>query len=259
MERLRTQRPRGLTRAGLRNWGMLFLALGIFGRSVLQNRFIGVSGMTHEQLLEAMSGSSEVMTAITIALILQFVECCATPIFCLLACEGMANTGHGGKYLLRVFAVAVVSEIPFNYAMSGNLLDTASRNPVFGLFVALLLLYLYRRFDEKSMTNVLYKAAFTVAAFFWAAVLKIDNGLPILVLTLAFWLFRRKVNVRNLVAGAVAVFCSLYSIFYMAAPLGMILLHFYNGQKEENENRVLNYLFYPAALLIIGLAGVLAF
>ena len=259
MERLRTGQPRGLSGTGLRRWGMLFLALGIFGRSILQNRFLGIAGMSTQQLLDAMSGSADVMTAVTVALILQFIECCATPIFCLLAAEGMAHTRDAQKYLLRVFGIAVISEIPYNFAMSGNLLDTASRNPVFGLALALLLLYLYGRFGDRKAVNVLYKLAFTVAALFWVAVLKIDHGLPCLVLTLAFWVFRRRLTVRNLIAGAAAMLCSLYSIFYMAAPMGMILLHFYNGQREEQENKTVNYLFYPVVLAVIGLIGVLAF
>lgn len=259
MERLRTQQPQGLDRAGLRKWGMLFVALGAFGRSILQNRFLGVAGMTTQQLLDAMSGNSDVMTAVTFALILQFIECCATPIFCLLAAEGMAHTSSGEKYLARVFGIAVLSEIPYNFAMSGNLLDTSNRNPVFGLLLAVLLLYLYKRFAENKGMNLLYKIAFTVAAFFWASVLKIDNALPCLILTLVFWFLRRKLTVRNLVAGGAVMFCSLYSIFYMAAPMGMILLHFYNGQKEEKENKMVNYLFYPVVLLLIGLVGALAF
>lgn len=259
MERLRTEQPKGLNRAALRRWGMVFTALGVFGRSILQNRFLGIAGMSSDQLLEAMSGSSDVMTAVTIALILQFVECCAAPVFCLLAAEGMAHTTSGEKYLARVFGIGVLSEIPYNFAMHGNLLVTENRNPVFGLFFALLLLYLYQRFAEGKPVNLLYKVAFTIAAFFWVAVLKIENGLPCLILTLVFWFFRRKLNVRNLVAGGAAMFCSLYSIFYMAAPMGMILLHFYNGQKEEQESRMINYLFYPVILTVFGLIGALAF
>lgn len=259
MERLRTHRPKGLDRAGLRKWAMLFLTLGVFGRSILQNRVLGIGGMTTEQLLEAMTGSSDVMTAVTIALILQFVECCAAPIFCLLAAEGMANTSNAEKYLLRVLGIALLSEIPYNYAVYGSFLEMSSRNPVFGMLLVLFLIYLYKRFEERKAVNLLYKLAFTVAAFFWLAVLKIDNGLPCMVLTLSFWLFRKKLNVRNLVAGGVAMFCSLYSIFYMAAPLAMLIPHFYNGNKEEKENRVLNYLFYPLMLTAFGLIGILAF
>ena len=258
MERLRTEQPKGLSRNGLRRWGMLFLALGVFGRCILQNRMLGLNGMTTQQLLDAMSASSDVMTAVTVALILQFIECCATPIFCLLAAEGMFHTGSAEKYLYRVLGIAVLSEIPFNFAMSGNLLDTSSRNPVFGLLLSMLLIYLYQKFSDKRPVNFAYKAAFTIAAFFWVAVLKVESGLPCLVLTLVFWFFRKKVTVRNLVAGAAAMFCSLYSIFYMAAPMGMILLHFYNGQKEEQENRVVNYLFYPVILTVFGVFGALA-
>jgi hypothetical protein len=258
MERLRTEQPKGLNRAALRRWGMLFLALGVFGRGILQNRVLGVGGMTSQQLLDAMSGSSDVMTTVTFALILQFVECCAAPVFCLLAAEGMAMTSNAPKYLARVFGVAVISEIPYNFAMTGNLLDSTSRNPVFAMFLVTLLMYLYVHFADKTAMHFLYRMAFTIAVFFWVAVLKIENGLPCLVLTLAFWLFRKKLMVRNLVAGGVAMFCSLYSIFFMAAPMGMILLHFYNGQKEEQENRLVNYLFYPVLLTVIGLAGFLA-
>ena len=259
MERLRTEQPKGLSRNGLRRWGMLFLALGVFGRSILQNRMLGLDGMTTQQLLDAMSTSSDVMTAVTIALILQFIECCATPVFCLLAVEGMVHTGSMEKYLLRVLGIAVLSEIPYNFAMSGNLLDTASRNPVVGLLLAMLLIYLYQKFADKRPANFVYKVAFTIAAFFWMAVLKVESGLPCLILTLVFWFLRKKLMVRNLVAGSAAMFCSLYSIFYMAAPMGMILLHFYNGQKEEQENRVLNYLFYPVILTVFCVFGVLAF
>lgn len=259
MERLRSEQPKGLSRAGLRKWGMVFLALGVFGRCILQRRYLGIYAISSDQLLAAMSGSADVMTAVTVALILQFVECCAAPIFCLLAAEGMSFTSNAEKYIARVLGVAVISEIPYNFAMSGNLLDTSCRNPVFGMTLALLLLYLYRRFEGTNLVSLLYKTAFTIAAFFWVAVLKIEGGLPCLVLTLAFWFFRRKLMVRNLVAGGTAMFCSLFSIYYMAAPMSMVILHFYNGQKEEDEHRVLNYLFYPVILTAFSIAGVVAF
>ena len=259
MERLRTERPKGLNRAGLRKWGMLFVTLGVFGRVIIQNHYLGLNGMTSQQLLDAMSGSSEVMTAVTVALILQFVEVCAVPIFCLLLVEGIVNTAGAEKYLVRVFGLAAISEIPYNFAMSSNFLDTGSRNPVFGLVLALILLYLYKRFAEKKALYLLYRVAFTVAAFFWIAVLKIDNGLPIMIVSLTFWVFRRKPIIRNLAAAGASMLCSLYSIFFTASPMSMLVLHFYNGKKEDKENRLVNYLFYPAVLVLFGLAGMLAF
>ena len=258
MERLRTERPKGLTAAGIRKWGMLFLALGIFGRSVLLNRYLGIDTMTSDQLLQAMNTGSHVMTVVTIALITQFVEACGVPLFCFLLSEGMAHTANASKYLCRVFGVAVLSELPYNFAMTGNLLDVSSRNPVFGILMAGILLYLYRRYSDKTLINLLLKAAFTVAALFWASLLRIENGFICVFLSAVFWGFRKKPNIRNLMGGIAAMLCSFFSIFFMVAPMGMMVLHFYNGEKGEDK-RIVSYLFYPVVLVVIGIAGAMAF
>lgn len=258
MERLRTEQPKGLTRAGIRKWGMMFLILGLFGNCVILNRYLGISGMTSDQLLQAMNSGSDVMTAVTVALVCKFIEACGVPIFCMLLAEGMTHTSNGAKYIIRILGVAVISEIPYNFAMTGNLLDTSSRNPVFGMLMAAVLLYLYNRFHQRTLLNLLYKTAFTIAAVFWSALLRIDSGIICVFITAVFWWFRNKPNIRNLMGGIAAMVCSLLSIFYMVAPMGMMVLHFYNGEKGE-DNRVVAYLFYPAALILIGIVGVLAF
>ena len=258
MERLRTERPKGLSRAGVRKWGILFLTIGIFGRSILLNHYLGVANMSSDQLLEAMSSGSGVMTAVTLALISQFVESCAAPIFCMLLADGMVHTGNAPMYVTRVLGVAVLSEIPYNYAMTGKLMDLSTRNPVFGMLMAAILLFLYSRYSEKNGKNLLLKLAFSIAAVFWTGLLRVEGGLICLILSVAFWLFRRKPNIRNLMGGVAAILCSFVSIFFMASPMGMLVLHFYNGEKGE-ENRLVSYLFYPVVLTVIGIAGALAF
>lgn len=258
MERLRTEQPKGLTRASLRKWGMLFVILGIFGRAILQTRFLGVATLTNDELLSALSEAPEAMLFATFALVLQFVECCAAPIFSFLLAEGFAHTSDKNKYLLRVVGVAILSEIPYNFAFGAKFFDMSSRNPAFGIAVALVVLYLYDYLKEKNLRNILMKLFVTVAAFVWCGMLGIEGGICSLVITLAFWSFRKKPMVRNLVAGAASMVGCLFSMFYMAAPMGMLVVHFYNGEKGE-EKRLLSYLFYPAALTMIGIAGYIAF
>lgn len=258
MERLRNEEPRGLPRAGLRTWGMLFVILGIFGRAVLQTRYLGVINLTNDELLQAMSEGHDVMLVVTFALVLQFLETCATPIFALLLADGFSHTSDAVKYMTRVLGVAAVSEIPYNFAMSGKFLDFGSRNPVFGLLFALILLYLYQKFGEKKAINMMYKTVFTVAAIAWCGMLSIEHGIPCVILTATFWALRNKPNMRNLVAGGAAMFCSLFSIFYMVSPMSIMAIHFYNGEQGE-ENRLVNYLFYPAALIVCAVAGALFF
>ena len=258
MERLKTERPKGLSRAGLRKWGMLFVLLGVFGRSILQVRYLGLLELTSDQLLEAMNTGPEVVLMVTFAIVFQFLETCAVPIFCLLLTEGFIHTSNALNYLGRVAGLAAISEIPYNYAMSGKLLDMGSRNPVFGLLVVLFVLYLYRQYSQKKVTNLLIKAVVTLAAVIWCSILRIDHGVPIVVIALVFWLVRNKPNIRNLTGGAATMACCLYSPFYMVAPMSVMVLHFYNGEKGQ-ENRLVSYLFYPAVLLIFGISGAIAF
>lgn len=258
MERLRTEQPKGLTREGLRKWGMLFLALGVFGRGILQARFLGTSDMNNAQLLESLSEVPEAMLVATFAIVLQFVETCAAPIFCLLLAEGYANTANPVPYIARVAGVAVVSEIPYNYAMGAKFIDMSSRNPVFGLVICLVLLYLYGFFREKKLTNFLMKVLITLAAVVWCRMLCINDGICCVLMTVAFWGFRKKPVIRNLMAGGAAMVCCLFSLYYLAAPLAMLVVHFYNGEKGEG-NRLVNYLFYPVILTVISIAGAIAF
>ena len=254
MERLRTHGPEGLSRAGLRRWGMLFVVLGIFGRGILQARFLGTTDLNSDQLLAALTVDRNAMLIATVAVVLQFVETCAAPIFCLLLAEGFAHTSNSGKYLARVTGVALISELPYNFAMSGRLLDFGSRNPVFGIAMSLLVLYLYDRFAGKKLSNVMLKILFTLAAFLWCGMLKIESGACCVLITLAFWALRKKPMFRNLAAGGATMLCCFFSFYYMAAPMGMLAVHFYNGEKGE-ENSLVSYLFYPAALIVCGVAG----
>ena len=258
MERLRRDRPKGFSRAGLRKWGMLFVLLGIFGHGILQTRYLNMAHLGSDQLLNMLTEKPEAMFVTTVSLILLFLESMAMPVFCLLLAEGFAHTSHGGIYLLRVLGVALLSEIPYNFVMSGNFIDMGSRNPAFGIAVSLVLLYLYDYTKEKKPFNLLLKVFITFAAFFWCAILKIEAGVCTLLITLAFWCFRKKPSIRNLAAAAAAMFGCFFSIFNLAAPMGIMIVHFYNGQKGE-EKRLISYLFYPAALTIFGIIGYYTF
>lgn len=258
MERLRTEQPKGLSRAGLRKWGMLFLALGVFGRSILQTRFLGLTDMNNAQLLESLTEIPNAMLVATFAIVLQFLESCAAPIFCLLLAEGFSHTSNPEKYIVRVLGVAALSEIPYNYAMSAKLIDLSSRNPAFGLALSLIMLYLYGYFQERSAKNILMKIVITVAAAVWCGMLKIDEGVCCVILTCVFWCFRSKPMLRNLMGGAAAMLCTMFSRSYLAAPMVVLILHFYNGEEGE-ENRIVNYLFYPVMLTAFAVAGAIAF
>ncbi|MBQ2921024.1 MAG: hypothetical protein IJE58_07590, partial [Oscillospiraceae bacterium] len=135
--------PQGRDAASIRKWAFLFLTVGTVGQCILQNRLLLLDQVSMEELAAAMEQSSLIQTIVTVALICKVVAPCAAPLFCFLLVEGFQRTSSYEKYLLRVGAAALAAEIPYNLAVGGKLLDLGSRNPVFGMFICLIMLYFF--------------------------------------------------------------------------------------------------------------------
>lgn len=258
MERLREKQPTGISGSTLRKWAQLFLAAGVIGRGVLQRYLLGIGSVTAEELVQAMQSSDSTMLIVTVSLVLQAMETCALPIFAFLVVEGFQHTSQFKEYLLRVLGAALLTEIPYNLAIGGAVLDFGSRNPVFGTVLVLITLHFYQRYSEKSAKNFGIKALVTLAAIVWGEILGIEFGAAMVIVSCVLWACRKKPMYRNFAGVAASMVCSLTSLFFMASPMAFLPIHFYNGE-QGTENRVGNYLFYPVLLLVVGLACKFAF
>lgn len=248
MERLGNTRPSGLHTGSLRAWGMLFVVAGVISRAILQNKMLGVGLRSMQELMEMMQSSEMAMVVATIALVLQAMETVAVPIFVFLLFEGFQHTSDWKKYLGRIAALAVLTEIPYDLAMNGKVLEFGIQNPVIGLVLCLALLYLFKRFEGKKLVCVVM----ALAGVLWAVMLKIDHGVPMMLMLCVMQVFRNKRMFMGFSGVAVAAMCMVISPFYIVAPMGFLAIHFYNGEKGEG-SRIVNYLFYPVALLAIDL------
>lgn len=248
MERLGNTKPKGLTAASLRIWGILLVAAGIIGRCVLQNTILGIGGATTQQMMDILSANPDSMSIAAVALVLQGLEACAVPVFALLLAEGFVHTKDWKKYLLRVTVIAVVSEIPYDLAMHSKFLDMTAQNPSLGLVLAMAVLYLYSRFSQGTASHRFAKVIVLIAAILWAEMLNIDHGTPLVVLTVVFYGMRNRANLRGLAGAGVAMLCTIISPFYLTSAMGCLLAHLYNGEQGES-NRIANYLSYPVLLL----------
>lgn len=254
MERLGNTKPSGLHAGNLRAWGMLFAVAGIISRSILQNRMLGMGTRSMAELMELMQTSDMAMGIATVALVLQAMETVAVPIFVFLLAEGLLHTADFKKYVTRVAALAVATEIPYDLAMSGKVLEFGAQNPVFGLLLCMALMALFRRFTGKKLVCVIM----TLAGLAWALMLKVDHGIPMILMFCVIYLFRNKRMFMGFSGMAAAALCTGISPFYLAAPMGFLAIHFYNGE-PGNSGKLVNYLFYPVTLLAIGLVAKFAF
>lgn len=254
MERLSRNKPTGVNGNGLRTWGLLFLTAGAIGRGVLQTHVLGMRQASAQQLLEIMSASDTAMMLATLSLVLQVMETCAVPIFALMLVTGVEQTSDFKAYFVRVAGLALLTEIPYNLALGGKIFALDSRNPVFGLVLCMILLFFYRYYSESKFQNVLIKILVTVAAVIWCEMLKIDTGACTVFVVAVLWACRKRPIYRNFAGATVCIVCSLISPFFLAAPMGFLVVHLYNGEKSTN-SRAVNYLAYPAILLAAGLVG----
>lgn len=257
METLQTQKQTGITGDGLRAWGLTALAAGVAGKGIIQRTMLGLGTVTTTQLLELLDTSGNAMTLVTIALILQVVECCAVPVFAFLLTEGFAHTANAMGYLGRVLALAVVSEIPYDLVTQGSVFALSEQNPVFGVALGIITLYFFQRYPGKSWKNVAVKAIVLLAALAWASMLHIAYGGSLVFLAVVLWLLRGKSVMRPLAGGAAAMLCCLDSPFFLASPMVFLALRSYNGDQGDSGKGV-RYGAYPAILLVIwGLSLVL--
>ena len=260
MDTIRERRSGGLNRNGLRTWAMLIAIGGLVGRGLIQNHILGISGLNNDQLLAVLNSSSDMMIFATISLVLQVVETCAVPMFALMLAEGVMHTSDLKNYALRIIGCALISELPFNLLMHGRLCDMTSQNPVFGMVLGLVVLHFFRIYEGKGVKYFLIRLLVVLVALVWAGMLRVDMGIPIIAMVWPMYAFREKTMYRNLVAASMAIACSLYSMFFIMAPMGCLMLHLYNGEKgEEEPNRILIYLAYPLLTLTLAMVGMFLF
>ncbi len=245
-ETLKKER-RGLSANSLWVIAMCFLAAGVAGRCILENRMLGLTEKTEEELLKLLENPN-VMGLASVALVLQVLYYCAVPLFSWLLVEGFRSTGSVRHYALRLLALAVICELPYNLAMDNRLWAAGTRNPVFGLLLGLVLLWFYRTYSRKSLRDFAIRLLVTVMAVLWVGMLRISQGLPLVILVAVIWLLRDKPGFKVIGGCTAAIVCTLFSPLYMLSPMTFIAVHFYNGKREPG-NRWVRYGLYPAMLL----------
>ena len=181
---------------------------------------------------------------------LRYVGRLAFPIFCFFLVEGFVHTSNTKKYLGRLAMFALISEIPFNLGISGNLIDLNYQNVFWELIVGILAMICLRMVEEQISNDILQMIfrCLILGAFAWGAeILNLDYGMYGIISIVALYVLRQN-KVSQLVVGAVSF------AWEKVAPLAFLMIAFYNGKRGKNMKYTL-YVFYPLHLLIFYLVA----
>lgn len=102
------------------------------------------------------------------------------PIFCFLLVEGFQKTRNVKKYALRLGLFALISEIPFDLACSGKVLEFGYQNVYFTLFIGILTLCAFDFFSRhdfgKALQVLLTAAGILLLPLYGALVVRSISG-----------------------------------------------------------------------------------
>lgn len=175
--------------------------------------------------------------------ILRLIGRIAFPIFTYTLVEGFIHTHDVKKYMMRMGVLALISEIPFDLAFTGKLLEFGHQNVFFSLFLGLLMLYLM-----KKAPNELHSLLSVLAILFVARYLRVDYGYNGLLMVFWYYHYRDNNLMKILGIAFINAFLMGGSQVYALFALIPILLH--NGERGPKCKRFF-YGFYPVHLLVI--------
>lgn len=179
----------------------------------------------------------------------------AFPIFIFLLIEGFGHTRSKLKYALRMLMFCFISEIPFDLAFWGSILEIQHQNVYFTLFIGLLVIWgmdeVQKQFlvDEDSSKKLvyLYDALIVIAGGGVATSLCTDYSYIGILAIVVMYLFRKN-RVLQALLGCMVLTVLNPTEFTCFAIVPLIAM--YNGKRGIGL-KYLFYIFYPAHLFII--------
>lgn len=228
--------------------GAVMTALYFFSAAVVQNGMLRMSSRTPEELNALLAADGQAMLWAGIGSVASVIGVIGIPIFAYLLVQGAEHTTSFRRYVLSVLDFAAVSEVPYDLAMFGQPWNWSEQNSLWTVLVALVMLWLMKRFDGKGMVPLLLHLLFAAAGCFWAILLHCKFGGGFVLMTAELYLLRAHKGV-SFGLGA------LVGLIYATAPLGFVPVAMCNGQRTgmERFGKYAYYAFYPIMLALFAL------
>ena len=165
----------------------------------------------------------------------------AFPLFAFFLVEGFFKTGNRKKYFASLLIFGIISEIPFDMALSGVFFEPNSNNIMFTLALMLITIWIIDILKEKMQKlpkYIWYLVSFVIVGIicFISMVTGLDYEYHAIMIGYLFYIFYNK-RVFAIFLGYLAIFKEVWSL------IGFGLILTYNG-KRGKQNKLLNYLYF---------------
>jgi heme/copper-type cytochrome/quinol oxidase subunit 4 len=240
-----------ITADGLKLFACITMLIQTVGIAIIEKGMIHLDQYTQTGLSEALAEDSHLMMLAGMGSVMQLVGGLAIPVFAFLLVEGFRHTSNYRNYLLSVVLFALLSEIPYDMAMSQRLADWSSQNALVSMSISLMMLYFLDMMKEKS--GWMYQAArllLVVCAVLWVTLLRAQYGFCIVLLAAVFYLFYSKPIWKTILG-------ILISLLYVTGPLSFYGIWCYNEKRSDRLPKYVYYIFYPLHLLVLGVISMM--
>ncbi len=182
-------------------------------------------------------------------LLLRMIGRLSFPIYAYFITEGLLHTSDLKKYLLRLLAFAIVSEIPYDLAFHHVLFYPKEQNVFFTLFFGLVAVAALKNHLMRHPVPALFLAA---GAAFFAWLFHSDySWFGVLVIIILFCFRERRLNSLFLFTLANTGYSLLTSKIQLLAATSCLPLSLYNGQKGTYSLKYFFYAIYPVHLIVL--------
>lgn len=193
-----------------------------------------------------------------IGLAMRLVGRMAFPLYAFLLVQGFLYTKDWKRHVTRVAVFALISEIPYNLVVSGNIWNPETQSTMLTMCIGLLCMrgIAWSETRNPKYMSVIFTGMIALLGMALAEVLHADYGAYGILLLLIFYLFRYRL-VWQMGAGCVVLlFMYNFNLYGWAAWIAFFFINRYNGERGRKLG-LLPYVFYPVHLMILFAAGVL--
>lgn len=186
------------------------------------------------------------------------------PLFCFVLTEGFIHTRDRRRYALRLFAFALISEIPYNLFSIGKVFSFQRQNIMFALLIGFLTIWaldiienskirypdILLKFVNLKTINTILEFGAIMLGLFAAYKLAVIYSYTGIVLIILFY-FSHNSNLGQLLSNAIFNMGFYGLSVQWFGVFSSIIISMYNGKPGSKKGKYFFYLFYPVHLIVL--------